>query len=98
MTIAWSIRMPIEIAIPASDMMFDGMPNSRIRMNDTRTANGNVTQITNALPTCIRIEQHGHRCDDRFMRQDFGERVNGPVDQPGPVVEGDDPHAGRQPA
>ncbi len=55
MTIAWSIRMPIEIAIPASDMMLDGMPNSRIRMNDTRTDNGNVTQITNALPTCMRI-------------------------------------------
>ena len=47
--------MPIEMAMPDSDMMFDAMPNVRIKMNDTNTDSGNVRQITSALRKCIRI-------------------------------------------
>ena len=49
--------MPIEMAIPASDMMFDGILNCRIRMNDTSTESGSVRQIRTALRKCIRISR-----------------------------------------
>ena len=58
-TIAWSTRMPIEIAMPASDMMLlTTMPeSSHISRKLNSTASGSVTQMTNALPTCIRISR-----------------------------------------
>ena len=48
-TTAWSIRMPTEIEIPARLMMFDEMPNSRIRRKLNRIASGRVTATTKAL-------------------------------------------------
>jgi len=62
-TIAWSTRMPIEMVIPASDMMFAWMsmiPNCRkshIIRNENSTASGSVMQITNTLRTCIRMSR-----------------------------------------
>ena len=56
-TIAWSTRMPIEMAMPESDMMFEAMLKCRMRMNDTSTARGRVMQISTALRKCIRISR-----------------------------------------
>ena len=38
-------------------------------------------------------QQDGQRGDDHFVGERFGERVDGPVDQPRAVVEGDDADA-----
>ena len=56
-TIAWSTRMPMEMAMPDSDMMFEAMSKCRIRMNETSTASGSVMQISTALRKCIRISR-----------------------------------------
>ena len=61
MTMAWSTRMPMEIVMPASDMMLawmsmmPGARSSHISRNENSTASGSVTQMTNTLRTCQRI-------------------------------------------
>ncbi len=40
------------IAMPDSDMMFDGMSSSRMKMNEISTAIGNVMQMMSALRAC----------------------------------------------
>ena len=45
------------MAIPQSDMMFEAMPNCRMRMKEINTDSGNVMQITSALRKCIRISR-----------------------------------------
>ena len=92
-TIAWSTRMPIEMAMPESDMMFEAMPKCRIRMNETSTASGSVMQISSALRKCIRISRIATEAMIISSRERLGERVDGAVDQPRAVVEGHDPHA-----
>ena len=62
--------MPIEMAMPDSDMMFDGMSKCRIRMNDTSTASGSVMQITNALRKWQQDQQDRERGDDHLVRTD----------------------------
>ena len=63
MTIAWSTRMPIEMVIPASDMMLAWMSmmcrrrNSHISRNENRTASGSVTQMTKTLRKCMRMSR-----------------------------------------
>ncbi len=37
--------------------MFEAMPNSRMRMNETSTASGSVRQMTKALRKCMRIRR-----------------------------------------
>ncbi len=56
-TIAWSTRMPIEMAMPESDMMFDDTLKCFMRMNETSTASGSVMQISTALRKCMRIKR-----------------------------------------
>ncbi len=55
MTIAASTRTPIEIAIPESDMMFEGTPTSPMNRNETSTAAGSARQTTSALRAWPRI-------------------------------------------
>ncbi len=55
--------MPIEIVMPASDMMLawmSMMPSCRsthISRNENSTDSGSVTQMTNTLRTCIRMSR-----------------------------------------
>ena len=62
-TMAWSTRMPIEIVMPASDMMLAWMSmmpsfrSSHIIRNENSTASGNVMQITKTLRKCTRISK-----------------------------------------
>ena len=85
--------MPIEMAMPDSDMMFEGMPSRRMRMNETSTASGSVRQITSALRKCIRISRMAIEAMIISWVRIVGQRVDRPFDQPRAVVEGDDPHA-----
>ena len=60
-TIDESTSTPIEIAIPASDMMFVSMSaipsalSEAISANDPSAARGRVSAITNEVRTCSRI-------------------------------------------
>ena len=55
--------MPIEIVIPASDMMLAWIStipivrSTHMMRNDDSTASGSVTQITNTLRKCVRISK-----------------------------------------
>ena len=53
-TMAPSTSTPMEMAIPASDMMFDEMPISRIGMNASSTETGIVMMGTMADGMCQR--------------------------------------------
>ena len=63
MTMAWSTRIPMEMVMPAIDMMFAWMSmtcstrSTHISRNENSTANGSVTQMTRALRTCQRIRK-----------------------------------------
>ena len=47
------------------------------------TDNGNVMQITKRAADVHQDQENGERGDDRFVRQDFGERVNRAVESGG---------------
>ena len=92
-TTAWSTRMPIEIAMPASDMMFDDIPKSRIMQEAEQDRQRQRDATTNALRRCIRISRIA-------IVQTISSSFTVPVtvsmrlvDQPRAVVERDDPHA-----
>ncbi len=63
MTMAWSTRMPREMVMPASDMIFactSMMPSRRsshIIRNANSTDRGRVTQMTNTLRKCSRMSR-----------------------------------------
>ena len=63
MTMAWSTKMPIEIVMPANDMMLAWMSimpsDAAATSEETRTAPpaASVTQMTNTLRTCNKMRR-----------------------------------------
>ena len=66
-TIAWSTRMPIEMAIPDSDMMFDEMPKTRIRMKAIRIDSGSVMTTTKHAAHVRQDQQDGDGGDEDLV-------------------------------
>ena len=85
--------MPIEMAMPESDMMFDGMLKSRIRMNEISTASGSVMQITSALRKCLRMSRIARQAMIISSRSVPVTVWMARVDEPRAVVERHDAHA-----
>ena len=92
-TIAWSTRMPIEMAMPESDMMFEAMSKCRIRMNDDQHRQRQRHADHERAAEVHQDQQDRERGDDHLVHERLGERLDRPVDQPRAVVERHDPHA-----
>ena len=92
-TIDESTSTPMEIAMPASHMMFDGIRSPRIRMNDTSTAIGSVIHTISALRKCHKTSRIARLATIISSRSVPVTVSMAPLDERRAVVERHDAHA-----
>ena len=94
--------MPIEMVIPASDMMLAWMsmmpslPQHPHQQEREQHRQRQRDADDEHAADVHQDEQDGERRDDHLVPHDLGERVDRPVDEPRAVVGRDDLHARRQ--
>ena len=87
---------PMAMAIPPSDMMLEVTPIAFIGMKAIRTVIGMVKIGIKALGMCQRKDQNHQADDGDFLEERVLQRVNRAQNEFGPVIGGNDLHAGRQ--
>ena len=99
MTMAWSTRMPMEMVMPASDMMLawmSMMPQCAQQPHHQEREQHRQRQRDADDERAADVQQDqedGDGGDDHLVPHDLGQRVDGPGDQPRAVVGRDDAHA-----
>ena len=88
---------PMAMAIPPRDMMLAVIPMSRKGMKEMRMATGMVISGMRALGMCQRKSRITRATVTSTSMSVDSQVVDGPQDQVGAVIDGDDLHAGRQP-